>query len=747
MLPNGRILPPLPAHAMRPSIHAEMLREHGARVHRFEPGVRPHIDLPENAQGNPGGPTGSVNAPVVLAAWAPDDAQPAPVDAALPNGLRREVQGFLPYWMLDPTNLERLRYDRLSTIAYFDVPVRTDGYLDKSGSGWSGWTSAHMTDVINRAHARGVKVILTVSMMSWDGGSGMATLLGNSTYRARLVQEIAAAIRLRNADGVNIDFEPVNTGEREEFTSFIRQLKAGLVNAGVRSYLSVCTMAGAATWATGYDVAGLTASGAADHLFVMGYDYSWSGSERAGAVAPVDSSYQLDVRSSIDDHLALVSGSKLVWGVPYYGRSWPTTSNTLNAYTRPDTATSYTRAWYYTAGLDAAATYGRKWDAAGQVPWFANWDSANGTWREGYYDDATSLGIKYDLINQRGLGGAGIWHLMMDEDRTELWTLLGTKFGDSTPPRITSKTPGASATNVWTGTNVTVTFSEPVTGVWTGTYYLRDTSTRGVVSATVTYDAATRRAVLNPSSALAGGRKYQVELSASIRDSGGNSLPWAPWTFTTTTDTTPPQVTSKAPGPNATNVWTGTNVTVTFSEPVTGVWTGTFYVRDTTTQDAVTATVAYDATARRAVLNPSSALAAGRRYQVELSGSIRDRGGNPVPWAPWTFTTTTDVTPPSLTSRVPGPSATNVSRDTNVTVTFSEPVTGVWSGTFYVRDTSTNGVVSATVTYDAATRRAVLNPSAPLTAGRRYQVELSGSIRDLGGNPLPWKPWQFTTAR
>lgn len=743
LLPNGRFLPPAPADVMVPSIHGEMLREHGARVYRFQPGERPVIDLPDaysgrNEQAGPGS--------VVLAAWQPQASDSPAADAALPNGLRREVQGFLPYWMLTPEQLQWLRYDRLSTIAYFSVSARSDGYLDKtSDGGWSGWTSAAMTDVINTAHSRGVKVLLTVTMMSWDGGAQQATLLGNSTYRARLVQEIVSAVRLRNADGVNLDFEPVYTSEREEYTSFVRQLKAGLVNAGVGSYLSVCTMAGAASWATGYDVAGLVAAGAADHLFVMGYDYSWSGSDRAGGVAPMDSTYQLDVRTSVDDHLQLVSGSKLVWGVPYYGRSWPTTSDALNAYTRPDTATSYTRAWYYTAGLEAAAAYGRRWDATGQVPWFATWDSANGTWREGYYDDATSLGYKYDLINTRGLGGTGMWHLLMDQGRTELWELIRTRFGDSTPPAVTGRSPGPGATGVSRSTLVRATFSEPVRNVSSGTFVLHDTSTGTVVSASVKYDAATRTATLSPAQPLAGSRTYKAGLSGSIRDAAGNALSWTSWTFTTIADTTRPTVTGRSPGPGATGVSQTAVVRATFSEPVVNVSARTFVLHDTATGTAVPATVTYDAASRTATLRPSQQLVGSRTYKPGLSGSIRDASGNALSWTSWTFTTAADTTPPTVTSRSPGPGSKGVSRTPTVRVTFSEAVMSVSNRTFVLIDTVTGATVATSVTYDSATRTATLRPSSTLAANRTYKAGVSGSVRDLSGNPLAWTSWTFTT--
>ena len=152
--------------------------------------------------------------------------------AGLPNGLRKEVFGFLPYWMLTDSALASMNYQLVSTIAYFSVNANMDGNLVKgpSGSpttGWAGWTSSRMTDVINRAHANGVKVVLTVTMMAWDSASAnrQAQLLGSSVARSRLVNQIVTAVRARGADGVNLDFEPLATSLRDEYVSFVRQLK------------------------------------------------------------------------------------------------------------------------------------------------------------------------------------------------------------------------------------------------------------------------------------------------------------------------------------------------------------------------------------------------------------------------------------------------------------------------------------------------------------------------------------------
>jgi len=420
VLANGTVLPPMPAGLDRPSIQAEMLNTVGAKKFTFKPGGAPTIALS-------GG-----RSPKLLAAGtvAGISSTPTVATAALPNGLRKEVFGFLPYWMLSDTS--SMNYQLVSAIAYFSVGADAYGNLVKgTSSGWTGWNSSQMTDVINRAHARGVKVVLTVTMMAWDSASTtrMTNFLGNSTYRAQLAAQVASAVKARGADGVNLDFEPVPTSARANYTSFVRQVKAALVSAGAGSYLTVDVMGGAATWATGYDVQGLVASGAADRLFVMGYDYSWSGSARAGGVAPIDSPYMLDVNSSMLDFLTLVPGSKVIWGVPYYGRTWRTTSSALNA-----PSSGHSQSYYYTGHLAQATTYGRLWDSVGKVPWYRYWDSAAASWVEGYYDDAVSLGYKYDLVNQRGFAGTGMWTLLMDAGRDELWRLLATKFVTDTEP-------------------------------------------------------------------------------------------------------------------------------------------------------------------------------------------------------------------------------------------------------------------------------------------------------------------------
>ncbi|HEX2222081.1 MAG TPA: S8 family serine peptidase, partial [Candidatus Limnocylindria bacterium] len=116
-------------------------------------------------------------------------------------------------------------------------------------------------------------------------------------------------------------------------------------------------------------------------------------------------------------------------------------------------------------------------------------------------------------------------------------------------------------------------------------------------------------------------------------------------------------------------------------------------------------------------------------------------------WSAYTIRATwVDTVAPRLASRSPAPNAVNVPFDGAVTVTFDEPVSGVGTGSFVLRDAASR-VVPATVTYDAATRRATLRPSAPLAGEAPYAVALSSSIVDGAGNRLAYVSWGFTTGK
>ena len=208
-------------------------------------------------------------------------------------------------------------------------------------------------------------------------------------------------------------------------------------------------------------------------------------------------------------------------------------------------------------------------------------------------------------------------------------------------PTVTSVSPVAKATAVAAGTNVSATFSAAVQGVSGGTFVLR-TAAGATIAASVTYNATTMTATLDPAASLAPDASYTASLvggASAIRDTAGTPLASISWTFTTGPA---PTVTSYSPGSNALLVRRSSNASATFSEAVQGIGGTTFTLKNASTGAVVAASVYRNGTTNQWILNPQEPLAAKTRYTVTLTGGttgIRDLAGNPLAGRSWTFTT------------------------------------------------------------------------------------------------------------
>jgi subtilisin family serine protease len=208
-----------------------------------------------------------------------------------------------------------------------------------------------------------------------------------------------------------------------------------------------------------------------------------------------------------------------------------------------------------------------------------------------------------------------------------------------------------------------------------------------------------------------------------------------------------PTVTSVSPAPKATAVTSGANVAANFSTAVQGVSAGTFVLRNAA-GSSIAATVAYNATTMTATLDPAANLAPDASYTATLTGgtsAIRDAAGTPLASTSWTFTT---GPAPTVTGYSPGSNALLVRRSSNISATFSEAVQGVGTTTFTLKNSATGALVAASAYRNGTTNQWILDPQVPLAAKTRYTVTLAGGtagIRDLAGNPLAGRSWQFTT--
>jgi hypothetical protein len=101
-----------------------------------------------------------------------------------------------------------------------------------------------------------------------------------------------------------------------------------------------------------------------------------------------------------------------------------------------------------------------------------------------------------------------------------------------------------------------------------------------------------------------------------------------------------------------------------------------------------------------------------------------------------------DTTAPKVERVVPAENATGIAPGANVSAFFSEAMR---AGSINVKTVKlfragTTTALAATVTYDASTKKAVLNPNANLQRGSRYRAVVTIGTRDLAGNRLDQNP-------
>src|SRR6266851_1523076 len=388
----------------------------------------------------------------------------ASVRATTPSP-RREVFGFgLASSLGDPTfGYPSWNFSLLSTVAFFGLHINWDGTI-VSDSGSSVWNSSTVTGLVSTAHANGTRVVLTIVLQ--DFASGTPNMCAALINRSVTVSQAVAQVAAKGVDGLNVDYEGLNgtcqNGQTAQamMTDFARQLRGALPSG---SYLSVDTYASSAADSLGFfDIPGLNAY--VDSFFVMAYDLEYSNyhypplncvSFCLGPTAPL-AGYHYNDTTTASQYAAVVTASKVILGVPYYGRKSCVGSGVPNAYPSGSVnADSYLDASGEngTAGVSSFASHRDANDPSGQERWDTWFNSSMSCTRELYWDDAVSLGAKYDLVNADNLRGVGIWTLNYGGGAPELWSALSSHFVACAAASLTTSPPSQAIV----GTRVTVT--------------------------------------------------------------------------------------------------------------------------------------------------------------------------------------------------------------------------------------------------------------------------------------------------
>ena len=326
------------------------------------------------------------------------------------SDLTASVFGYLPSDQY-PNEKNYLRYDLLTHIVCIDFAADSLGNI--SNPTYWPWT-----DVINKAHQNGVKVILCATNFV---ASQMHYLLDSDSAKQNLFSNLKDKVIMYSLDGVNIDFErfyPTDSGDK------LNGLMAELT-AYLHTEIPGCEVSFAGphfNWGGNWKFGDL--ANACDYIFIMGYAYAGISSQFTGSNAPLSGGMS-NVTNTITQQYGDVLQSnpeKLILGVPYYGNKWITRTQDPHA-----AVVSFVKTQPYSVSIIESQNYGLLWENIEGSPWY-RWQVNDTTWYQVWFDNDSSLGLKYDLAKNYNLKGVGMWALGYDGSRAELWNAIKEHF-------------------------------------------------------------------------------------------------------------------------------------------------------------------------------------------------------------------------------------------------------------------------------------------------------------------------------
>ncbi len=375
------------------------------------------------------------------------------------------IYGYLPYWML--SEIENIRFDLLSDIAYFGVEIDSTGSIVKEKvdeednlmphAGYYAWRNdPRLTEAFRVAEERGVKTALTVISHNDE--------VSEDFLRCRycwenFYQELQVELAYRNTKNININFEnyrPVPEEVSNLFAEFIAFLKNRIKRDIPEGQLVVTAFADSIINQRMTDIPSI--ADIPDKIFIMAYDFHITPEDKASPISPLGGAgihAQYDIRTMIKDYLSYIPPQRLILGVPYYGFDWTRQIHELED-TDPEKETvdlpeeslvddgdeneeenedesisfssSITQTYAQIMSNLESLDIEPSWDELGQVPFYEYPDPNSEEPRKVYFENTKSLEIKYKIAKEFNLDGIGIWALGYDGARPELWELIEEEF-------------------------------------------------------------------------------------------------------------------------------------------------------------------------------------------------------------------------------------------------------------------------------------------------------------------------------
>ena len=332
-----------------------------------------------------------------------------------------QVVGFLPYWLLSKADKKYEQY--ITTLTYFGLALTSDGSIQKLTNpqeqepGWTALNGDAYAAKLAKAKENNLKNSLLV--ISGDDAVISNMLQDPVTSATNLMNDVSPIMKDKGFTDLNLDIESfisASPSGQQKFTEFVQSVKDQLV-ANHLGTLTIDLIPIALVTSKLYDARALGAI--ADSVVLMTYDYHYTGSFTAGAIAPVGgagTTVEYDVETAVKEALKVMPKEKILLGIPLYGYEWETIDSATESATIPEgssTASTERVAEIFSGCTNCT----RGIDSFSKEPYVIY--PENDYFNEIYYEDETSMGEKIALARKYSLGGVALWALGY-EDTTML---------------------------------------------------------------------------------------------------------------------------------------------------------------------------------------------------------------------------------------------------------------------------------------------------------------------------------------
>ncbi|EGW39148.1 glycosyl hydrolase family 18 protein [Desulfosporosinus sp. OT] len=235
-------------------------------------------------------------------------------------------------------------------------------------------------------------------------------VLANPVVRKSFINNLLALTTKENWDGITIDIEKISSADRNNYSTFIKELQSAL--KAKDKVLNVSIPAKYHddpndTWSGAFDYAAI--GKAADEVVLMTYEEHGVGTTQG----PIAS--QGWVNRVIEYATGKIPKEKIVIGLPVYASNWASNKPTSPTYI------SYAQANNLARKHKVSILY----DETQQVPHYTFTDA--GVRHEIYLENVRSLSAKLDCAKKNQLHGVAIWRLGIEDPL--LWTDVLTNYG------------------------------------------------------------------------------------------------------------------------------------------------------------------------------------------------------------------------------------------------------------------------------------------------------------------------------